>query len=116
MGTQPNRKLAKRGPHIRSRKLRNDLRNAIDKNDYKKASSHITKAVRKSGGASYISGILAAGAIAYAAAKIAKEPSIKKISGDSVTKLPKDLKQNLTLAGRDSIRFALYNTLSKRKA
>lgn len=115
MGSQPNRKLAKRGPRIRSRKLRNDLRNAIDKNDYKKASSHITKAVRKSGGKSYISGILAAGVIAYAEYKTSKESSIKKISGDAVTKLPKDLKQNLTLAGRDSIRFALYNTLSKRR-
>ena len=58
MGTQPNRKLAKRGPKIRSRKLRNDVKNVVNKDDYKKASTHITKAVRKSGGASFLAGIL----------------------------------------------------------
>ena len=114
MGTQPNRKLAKRGSKIRSRALRNSVKSSIDQQNYKKAASDITKAVRKSGGASFLNGILAAGVIAYAASKEYRHRSPDKISGQAITKLPKNIKQDLTIAGKDSIRFALKNTLSKR--
>ena len=113
MGTQPNRKLAKRGSKIRSSKLQKSVKSSVDKQDYKKASADITNAVRKSGGASFLNAMLAAGVIAYIDSKKSQE-SPDKISGQAVTKLPKDIKQNLTISGKDSIRLALKNTLSKR--
>ena len=116
MGTQPNRKLAKRGSKIRSRALRNNLKNTVNSGDYQKASSYITKAVRKSGGANFLSGALAAGIIAYAEAKTRKSASSRNIAGNAISKIPKDLRNNLTLAGKDSIRSALTDTLSKRRA
>ena len=113
MGTQPNRRLAKRGSNIRSRKLRKSVKTAVAQQNYKEASAAVTKAVRKSGGASFLNGVLAAGLFAYADSKKSKE-SADKIAGQAITKIPKDIKKDLTIAGKDSIRFALKNTLSKR--
>ncbi|MCV0392009.1 MAG: hypothetical protein K5790_01805 [Nitrosopumilus sp.] len=115
MGTQPNRKLAKRGSNIRSWKLRNNVKKEIDKDDYKKASGHITKAVRKSGGSSYLAGVLVAGIIAYKESKKTPTASGTRISGEAISKLPKNISKQITLAGRDSIRSALSETLSKRR-
>lgn len=113
MGTQPSRKLAKRGTKIRTKKFQKDLDTSIKKGDYKKAATTISKAVRKSGGSNYLAGILAAGISAYGTKK-PSEKTAKKVSGDAVTKIPKNIKRNLTLAGKDSIRLAVYNTLTKR--
>ena len=115
MGTQPNRKLAKRGSNIRSRELRKSVKTAVDQQNYKEASASVTKAVRKSGGASFLNGILAAGLFAYTDSMKSQE-SPDKIAGQAITKLPKNIKQNLTIAGKESIRFALKNTLSEGSA
>ncbi len=114
MGTQPSRKLTRRGTKVRTRKFKKELDSHISKGDYKKAAYTVSKAVRESGGSDYITGILAAGISAYRSPKTTTEQSIKKISGNAVSKIPSDIKKNLTLAGKDSIRQALYNTLSDR--
>ena len=112
MGTQPNKKLAKRGTKIRSKEFQNDFNNSINKEEYEKAATIISKAVRKNRGSNYIVGILAAG-IAALETKKPSEEIAKKVSGDAVTKIPKNIKNNLTLAEKDSIRLAVYNTLTK---
>lgn len=114
MGTQPNRRLSKAGGGIRSRKLIKSVKDATKDKDYDKAVSHITNAALKSGGADFLTSALIAGAIAYSTKKSETRKSIKSISGDAITELPKEVKKNLTKDGKDAIRSALYYALSSR--
>ncbi len=112
MGTQPSRKGAKRNTKIQVRKIQPDLDNCINKGDYKQAAAIISKAAQ-SKDSNYLVGILSAGIAAYKT-KAQSEEIIKKASGDAVTKIPKNIKQNLTLPKKDSIRQAIYDTLIER--
>ena len=111
MGTQPTRKQAKRDIRISRKKIQPELDKCLDKNDYKKAMAIISETAQKSE-PNFLVSVLAAGLASYDA-KPQSEENLKKISSDSVTKIPESVRENLTQPGRETIRRAVYDTLIK---
>ena len=115
MGTQPSRKSANRGTRVRTKTFKKKLYSYIEKDDYEKAAIVISKATRKNRGSNYLTALLSAGILSYTLSKKSSQESIEKISANVVTKIPKEIKKDLTISGRDSISLAVRNTLMKHR-
>ena len=112
MGTQPSKKIPKRNTKIQSRKIQAELDKCKNEEDYKKVAATISKATQDVS-PNYLVGILAAGIAAYST-KTQSEEIISKVSGDSIIKIPKNIKESLTVEQKRSIREAIYDTMIKR--
>ena len=124
MGTQLHRDLAKRGIKIKYRDLKKNVQSSIDSDDFESASLSIAKAVIESGGSDFIGVSLTVGINTYMKLKTTKSlPSednadivsdLPKNIGDIMSDLPKNIRDRLTVGGKETIREALNDVLSKR--
>lgn len=110
MGTQP----AKKPTRKRIKNFKRDISPHIKKGDYEKAAVAISKAVRISSGSEYLTGILSAGISSYTSLKKSTTESIDKISRNSVTEIPADIKKHIVASEKNSIRLAVYHALINR--
>ena len=113
MGTQLHRDLAKRGIKINYRDLKKNVQISIDSDDFESASLSISKAVIESGGSEFIGAALTVGINTYMKLKTTKSLPSEDI-GDMISDLPKDVRDELTMGGKETIREALNDVLSKR--